>query len=78
MAETRDEVASMTAKRGRPKKLTGEGSQVRIAPDLASKARLIVGDRGIELADYLSELLRKPITRDYASMIKKLEQKGGE
>jgi len=64
--------ALAVAKRGRPKQLTGEGSQVRIAPDLASKARLIVGDRGIDLAAYLSEILRPRITRDYAAMVKKL------
>lgn len=61
------------AKRGRPRKLTGEGSQVRIAPDLASKARLIVGDLGIDLAEYLNEILRPRITKDYAAMVKKLE-----
>jgi hypothetical protein len=62
------------AKAGRPRKLTGEGSQVRIASDLASKARLIVGDRGGDLTDYLSEILRPRITKDYAMMIKKLEE----
>jgi hypothetical protein len=66
------------AKRGRPRKLTGEGSQVRIASDLASKARLIVGDRGVELVDYLSEILRPQITRDYAAMVRKLGKAEGE
>ncbi len=70
---------AVMAKRGRPKKLTGEGSQVRIAPDLASMARLIVGERGIDLAEYLNEIIRPRITRDYAAMIKRLEGgKGGE
>jgi hypothetical protein len=71
-----DEGVAM-AKRGRPKKLTGEGSQVRIASDLASKARLIVGDRGVDLADYLSDILRPRIMKDYAAMIRKLEQAEG-
>jgi hypothetical protein len=51
----------------------GEGSQVRIAPDLASKARLIVGERGIDLAEHLNKILRPKITKDYGAMIKKLE-----
>ena len=63
---------NVVAKRGRPKKPIGEGSQVRIAHDLASKARLIVGDRGIDLAEYLNEIIRPRITRDYAALVKKL------
>jgi hypothetical protein len=67
-------------KRGRPAKPGGQGSQVRIAPDLASKARMIVGDRGIALVEYLDGILRSQITRDYAALIRKLdgsEIKGG-
>jgi len=60
------------AKQGRPRKPMGEGVQVRIAPDLASKARLIVGDRGIDLGEYLNEILRPRVTNDYAAMVKKL------
>ena len=72
MDEQHGGVAVMT-KRGRPKKPMGEGSQVRIPPDLASKARLIVGDRGIDMVEYLDEVLRPRITKDYAAMIRKLE-----
>jgi hypothetical protein len=59
------------AKRGRPRKLTGQGSQVRIAADLASKARMIVGDRGGDLTDYLSEILRPQVMRDYGALVRK-------
>jgi Meiotically Up-regulated Gene 113 (MUG113) protein len=52
---------------------SGDGAPARIAPDLASKARLIVGDRGVDLSEYLSEILRPRITKDYAAMIRKLE-----
>lgn len=62
----------LMAKRGRPRKPTGEGSQVRIASDIASKARLIAGDRGIDLTTYLSDILRSRVTKDYAALVKKL------
>jgi hypothetical protein len=65
------------AKRGRPKKLTGEGTQVRVESDLVSMARLIVANRGIELTSYLSDILRPRIVKDYAAMVKRLEAEGG-
>ena len=73
MVGTRDGIDVMEAKRGRPKKLTGEGSQVGIAPEVASMARLIVGNRGIELTDYLSTLLRPLVRSDYGDMVKQLD-----
>jgi hypothetical protein len=69
--------ALLMAKRGRPKKLTGEGTQVRIESDLVSMARLIVASRGTELTSYLSEILRPRVMKDYAAMIRKLEQAEG-
>jgi hypothetical protein len=65
------------AKRGRPKKLTGEGTQVRIESDLISMSRLIVASRGTDLTTYLSEILRSRVVKDYAAMIKRLEAEGG-
>src|SRR3954463_2213419 len=64
------------AKRGRPKKLTGEGTQVRVESDLVSMARLIVANRGTELTTYLSDILRPRIVKDYAAMVKRLEAEG--
>jgi hypothetical protein len=65
------------AKRGRPKKLAGEGTQVRIESDLVSMARLIVASRGTELTSYLSGILRPRVVKDYAAMVRKLEQASG-
>lgn len=57
------------AKRGRPRKATGNGSQVRIASDVASMARLVVGRRGVELQEYLTGILRDQVTSDYAVLV---------
>lgn len=67
-------------KAGRPKKPGGEGKPVRIDPDLASKARIVALRRGLPLSDYLSALLRAPITRDYRKTLRELEEQneGGE
>jgi hypothetical protein len=54
---------------GRPKRPGGEGKSVRIKPDLASKAKIVALRRGIALSEYLSDLLRTPITRDYRKVI---------
>lgn len=50
---------------GRPKKPGGEGSLVRLAPDLVSKARYIAAQRGVAMSDLLSDLLRPAIDREF-------------
>jgi hypothetical protein len=66
---------------GRPAKPGGEGRPVRIAADIASMARSYSQFRGLPLSDYLSDLLRSAVTRDYARMMKELaraEEGGGQ
>jgi hypothetical protein len=48
---------------------------VKIDRALAGKARLIATDKGIDMAEYLSESLRAVIERDWAKMIRRV---GGE
>jgi hypothetical protein len=56
---------SMAKRRGRPEKPGGEGTVVRMASDLVAKAKYLAAQRGIPLSDYLSELLRPVIEREF-------------
>jgi hypothetical protein len=47
---------------------------VKIARDLATKAKVIAESRGITIADYLSPLLRPHIEKDWPKAIKAIEQ----
>ncbi len=69
---------SMAKKAGRPRKPTGEGSPVRIDRDLVTMARTLAGYRGAAISEYLSDLLRPVITKEYRTMVKDLEQEGGK
>jgi hypothetical protein len=62
----------MARPKGRPKKPTGEGAQVRIDPDIASKARYLAALKGEPLSDYLSARLRPIIDREFQKEGKKL------
>ena len=55
----------MPGKVGRPPKPEGVGSQVRIDAGLAKMARRVVEYRGLKLLDYLSDILRPTILKDY-------------
>jgi len=63
-------------KMGRPK--TSERGDVSIKFDktLAGKARLIAQGRGVTMAEYLSEMTRPIIDRDYAKLMRDLEGGG--
>jgi hypothetical protein len=64
----------MAKKVGRPKKSGGEGSQVRIDRDLAAMARAIANHRGAKLTEYLSDLLRPTIIKDYRRTLQELDR----
>jgi hypothetical protein len=57
---------------GRPK---GERDDavIRVERSLASKAKAIANHRGVTVAAVASELLRGPINKAYAQMLKELE-----
>jgi len=65
---------------GRPGKPDGQGKMVRLNPRLVSMARIVAGDRGIAMGDYLSDLVMDTVKRDYQATLKKLDRelKGGE
>jgi hypothetical protein len=50
---------------------------IKIDRKLASMAKAIATARGVAVAEYLSGLTSAPIHRDYAKMLRDVEQKGG-
>jgi predicted HicB family RNase H-like nuclease len=58
--------------KGRPKKPGGEGTQVRIDPDVVSKARYVAAMQHVTLSELLSEWLRPIADREFRRAGKKL------
>ncbi len=56
---------AMARPKGRPKKPGGEGAQVRIESDIASKARYIAHAKDMSVLDLLSGILRPAIDREF-------------
>jgi hypothetical protein len=54
-------LGSPMAKKGRPKKIGGEGTQVRIDSDVIAKARYLAAQADCSLTEYLSSMLRPQI-----------------
>ena len=65
-------------KMGRPKSSDRQDVSIKFDKVLAGKARLISQARGVSMAAYLSEMTRGPIDRDYAKLMRELEESGQE
>jgi hypothetical protein len=63
----------MAKARGRPKRSERDDVTVKLDRALVAKAKLIAAHRGSNVAELLSELLRAPIDRAYAQMVRELE-----
>jgi hypothetical protein len=61
--------------RKRPGQAKRDDVAVKIDRTLADKAKLVASRRGITLAEYLTELNRAAIERDFAKVIREM---GGE
>ena len=63
-------------KMGRPKGTNnrGEGILVSVDPNVVGKAKVIVGRRNLKLGDFLSELLTKPVDREYAKVLGEMQR----
>jgi hypothetical protein len=59
--------------KGRPKKSGGDGTQVRIETELATRARYVAAKQGIPLIELLSDILRPTINRMFAKAGKDIE-----
>jgi hypothetical protein len=60
--------------KGRPKSSDRDDVSVKLARDLVEKATMIkTHNKLASVAEYLSELLREPIARDWLKMVRELE-----
>ena len=55
----------MAKPKGRPKKPGGKGIPVRLDSIVVKKARYLATERGEDLSDYLSDLLRPIVQREF-------------
>jgi hypothetical protein len=75
-------LATTRAKRmGRKKKGTGDQpptGSAKIDRALLGKARIVANSLGTDLATYLSDLIREPVTRAFAKVVKAIDQEEGD
>jgi hypothetical protein len=60
------------------KKARGVGKLVRIDPSIVTKARVVAASRGETIGDYISNMIRANVSRDYLKEIRQLEKEGGQ
>ena len=58
----------------RTRKPARDDKAVKISRDLAVKAKVIAETRGVSVAEYLSDLLRPPVERDFPRAMKQLSE----
>jgi hypothetical protein len=66
----------MAKKMGRPKTSTRQDVSIKFDRVLAARARQVALNRGLSLAEYLSEACRAVVDRDYAKVLRELEGGG--
>ena len=67
----------MTKKRGRPKEGNRREAVVKLDIIIVGKAQMVAKARGMSLAEYLSELIRGPVDRDFLAIMKQMEADSG-
>ena len=67
----------MAKKAGRPVKPGGEGTPIRLNPDLAAKAKIVAMRRHIAAGDYVSEIIRVRVLKDFAKVLAEAEREAG-
>jgi hypothetical protein len=67
----------MTRKRGRPKEGHRREAVVKLDIIIVGKAQMVAKARGMSLAEYLSELIRGPVDRDFLAIMKQMEAEAG-
>lgn len=69
------EMVIMEKPRGRPKTSERSDQTVKIERGLATKARILAGHLGVSMAELLSDLLRGPLEKRYAQLVKEIDRK---
>lgn len=64
---------TVAKKKAKPR---GVGRLVRIEPSVYSQAQFIARARGIAIGDYLSDVSRGTVARDYLAEQRRLEKEG--
>lgn len=59
--------------KGRPKQSERQDQTVKLDRTLVGKAKLIATHKGTSVAELLSEMLREPVDRAYAKMLRELD-----
>lgn len=59
---------------GRPKRSTRNDVTVKVDSGVVTKAKLVADTRDIPLAEYLTELLRSPVDRDFAKAVRSINE----
>jgi hypothetical protein len=67
----------MARKRGRPKGTERRDAVVKLDANIVGKAQMVAKARGTSLAEYLSELIRVPVDRDFLEIIKRMDAESG-
>ena len=65
----------MARKRGRPKASQRRDAVVKLDAILVGKAQMVAKARGTSVAEYLSEIIRGPVDRDFLKVMKEMEAK---
>jgi len=69
---TAEKVAPMARKKKDTEGNDPPTKAVKIDRALASKAQMIATDRGVNLADYISDTLRAVVEKDWAKMVRRV------
>lgn len=70
------ESAPVSKKMGRPKG-DRDDVTVKVPRSIAAKSKAIAKDRGQTLAEYLEEKLAVPVDKDYAAMLRRIDETPG-
>ena len=63
----------MSRKRGRPKGEKRRDAVVKLDIIIVGKAQMVAKARGTSLAEYLSEIIRGPVDRDFLDIMRQME-----
>jgi hypothetical protein len=71
--------ATSAGKMGRPATSTRDDVAVKVDRDVVGQAKIVAWDRGISLAEYITETLRAAVGRDFDRVVQaRAGKKGGE
>ena len=67
----------MARKRGRPKGTGRRDAVVKLEVIIVGKAQMVAKARGTSVAEYISEIIRVPVDRDFLVIMKRIDSEAG-